>query len=143
MGSAPPRIIALAFAVAALAFTAWWMRRNDDGSRPRRSLELASMVPLMLLVAPLVWAFYLAWLLVPIYVILVILAFRPLPGRVQGAILGCLAGAWLLMQVDTSVVYRIEGWPVPLMSLGLYATVLVFAASLLLLGALPPRGARP
>jgi alpha-1,2-mannosyltransferase len=140
-GHAAPHMLAVAFGLAALALTAWWMRRHDDGSRPRRSLELATMVPVMLLVAPLVWAFYLAWLLVPIYVLLVLLAFRPLSGTVQGAVLGCLGAAWLLMQVDTSVVYRIEGWPVPLMSLGLYATLLVFAASLVVLGKMSPRDA--
>jgi hypothetical protein len=110
------------------------MRRHDDDDPLHRTLELATALPLMLLAAPLVWEFYLMWLIPTIHILVVALSGRPLTARGQIGVTGVLALSWALMQFDTTDTYRLPGWPVPLMSLGLYAVVLVFGCCLYLLG---------
>jgi hypothetical protein len=135
-GDAPhpaTRVVGYGVALGALALTAWWMRRHPADDPLHRTLELATTVPLMLLAAPLVWEFYLTWLIPTIHVLLVVLSSRSLTARGQVGVAGTLAVSWALMQLDTTDTYRLPGWPVPLMSLGLYAVVLVFGCSLYLL----------
>jgi hypothetical protein len=127
------RTIGLGTALGVTAFAAWWMRRHESHEPLHGTLELATMVPLMLLVAPLVWEFYLAWLIPTIFVLMVVLGDRPVAARGQVAVVAALVVAWVFLQLGTTDLYRTPGWPVPLMSLGLYATVLVLACSLYLL----------
>jgi hypothetical protein len=87
----------------------------------------------MLLVAPLVWEFYLAWLIPTIFVLMVVLSSRPVAPRGQVAVVAALGVTWVFLQLDTTDVYRTPDWPVPLMSLGLYATTVVFACCLYVL----------
>jgi hypothetical protein len=123
------------FAVAALAIgiTLWAMGPDRGGDVLRLQMEYAAMIPLMLLVAPLVWEFYLAWLIVPFTVALAWLADRPLPRGVQMTLVVVLSSAWLLVQSDTVDTYARPSWPVALMSLGLLANALVLSATLALL----------
>lgn len=136
--AAPPtlgwRLAPYGLAIALLALTAWRMPRRAPASRLARSLELATMIPLMLLIAPLVWEFYLLWLLVTYHVVFAVLAAWRLPRRAHGIVVSMVAFSWMLVQFDTTEVYRLPGWPVALMSLGLYATVLTFGCCLYLLG---------
>jgi hypothetical protein len=128
------RFIGYGVALGTIALTAWWMRRHDDADPLHRTLEVATTIPIMLLVAPLVWEFYLMWLILTIHVILAVLNGRSLTALGQIAVVATLASSWALMQLDTTDTYRLPGWPVPLMSLGLYAVVLVFGCCLYLLG---------
>jgi hypothetical protein len=134
--SPPPlgwRLAPYAVAIGLLAFTAWRMSRREPSDHLARSLELATMIPLMLLMAPLVWEFYLVWMLVTYHVLLAVLAGCPLPRRAHYAVVSMMALSWMMTQFDTTDVYRLPGWPIALMSLGLYATVLVYACCLSLL----------
>jgi hypothetical protein len=92
------------------------------------------MIPILLLLSPLVWEFYLAWLLVPILTVIAWLGSRPLPAVEQMGLAALLVLAWFLMQYDTTETYSRPGWPVPLMSLGLYANLIVLGCALRLLG---------
>lgn len=128
------RLGGYAVGFAALGLSLWVFGRPAGRDALRTQLEFATMVPLMLLAAPLVWEFYLAWLLVPLLVAAAWLGSRPLRAGTQAAAAALLAAAWILLQYDTTDTYHRPGWPVALMSLGLYANVLVLACGLLLLG---------
>lgn len=136
-------LVGYAVAGLALALSLWRLGAAPGADLLSRLLEFATMIPLFLLLSPLVWEFYLAWLLVPILTVAAWLGSRPLPAVEQIGLVAFLALAWALMQYDTTETYTRPGWPVPLMSLGLYANVIILGCCLRLLGRRDAQGAQP
>jgi Glycosyltransferase family 87 len=128
------RVLVLAAGITGLVLTLWRLGAEPGRDLLRRQLEFATMIPLMLLLAPLVWEFYLAWLVVPLFAMMAWLVERPMRPRGQMLLVGLLALAWVLMQYDTTDTYHRAGWPAALMSLGLYADLLLLGCALGLLG---------
>jgi Glycosyltransferase family 87 len=132
--SALERLLVLAVGASALGLALWRLGPDPGRDVLRRQLEFATMIPLMLLLAPLVWEFYFAWLLLPFFAMMAWLGERPMPAREQMVLVALLGFAWILMQYDTTDTYRRPGWPVVLMSLGLLADVVILGCGLGLLG---------
>ncbi len=128
------RLLVLAAGASAVGLALWRLGPAPRQDVLRRQLEFATMIPLMLLLSPLVWEFYLAWLLLPFFAMMAWLGERPMPAKAQVILVVLLALAWILMQYDTTDTYHRPGWPVALMSLGLYADVVLLGCALGLLG---------
>lgn len=126
------RLATIAIAIALIVLTAWWMRKYDNPNKLQTSIELGALVALMLLVVPLVWEHYLMWLIIPLFVILNALANRALTARAQVCLISAFVVSWLFLQYGPNF-YALPNWPVLLMSLGLYATVLIYSSLLYLL----------
>ncbi len=121
------RLASVVFSLAILTFSAWWIRRYENGDRLQSQIEFASVIPTMLLITPLVWDHYLMWLIIPMYLILHSLANRACLPLAQVFLLASFSTSWIFLQYGRSW-YAMSNYPVGLMSLGLYATLIVFVS---------------
>jgi hypothetical protein len=128
----PVRVVTTAMSLAFVALAVWRLRKNERPDRQQTVTEFGAVIALMLLAVPLVWEHYLMWLIIPMYMILDGLANRVLETRWQIGLLLAFAASWYFLQ-DGPNYYATPNWPVLLMSLGLYATLMIFVSLLYLL----------
>ncbi len=134
--SSEVRMVALIITVVLLSVTAWWFSRNTRVDDLKEQLEFVAVIVVMLLILPRVWEHYLMWLILPFYLILTVLANRPLSLPAQIGILFALGVSWLLSQ-DGPDLFTRPDWPTALISIGLFGSFLTYLCLLYLLSLAP------
>lgn len=129
----PFRLASYAIVIGSLLLLAWWIGRKNTKDELSRQLEFSAVVSVMLVVSPLVWDFYELWLILPIAAILNALTARQLPASAEiGLALG-MGISWVLLQIEIGNLPPPPQTPVMLMSLYLYAALIVCSSACYLL----------
>jgi hypothetical protein len=130
------RAVMLVISMALLALTFWIFYRFASRDALQPELEFAAVLTLMLLILPRMWEHYLMWLILPLYLILNALANRQIPWFAQIGVVVLFALSVPLSQ-DAPGFFTQPNFPPALVSLGLFATVLVYLSLLYFLSRAP------